>query len=209
MHRHGEPLLVRKDGRSWPVVDLIADFLRELKEAALARVRAAAEVEEREVLWCLTIPAIWRDAEKTAMRRAAERAGLVDGRSAGDDRLLLVLEPEAAAMHCQKKELFRRESGTRFMVVDCGGGHHRHHAHECSLPESSPRSPRDGRRARSALRDAQLIAFFSGLTRALMDRSRRSPDRLCGDEVDWRVPRADQPDSAGAPSTFSFRRAVR
>src|SRR5262245_1147037 len=63
------------------------------------------------------------------MRRAAQEAGF----PADDDRLLLALEPEAAAHHARVSgvkvlddasdgcpDLMR--PGIRFMVVDCGGG---------------------------------------------------------------------------------------
>ena len=46
-------------------------------------------------------------------------AGLPDD----PDRLLLAREPTAAALYCVAKgELLLTEAGTRFMVVDCGGG---------------------------------------------------------------------------------------
>jgi hypothetical protein len=46
---------------------------------------------------CLTVPAMWNEASKQAMRRAAVRAGLVTAMDS--PRLTLILEPEAAALH--------------------------------------------------------------------------------------------------------------
>ena len=51
---------------------------------------------EDDVRWCVTVPAIWDDADKQFMRRAAGDAGFPDG----SERLLLVQEPEAAAVEC-------------------------------------------------------------------------------------------------------------
>jgi molecular chaperone DnaK (HSP70) len=72
-------------------------------------------------LWCLTIPAIWSDVSKSCMRVAAQRAGLISQDPADQDRLLLVLEPEAAALYCMEKAVHISD-GERFMVLDCGGG---------------------------------------------------------------------------------------
>ncbi|UCM88813.1 Hsp70 family protein [Streptomyces marincola] len=84
-----------------------------------------------DVRWCVTVPAIWGEAERALMRAAAEAAGLP-----GDqERLLLVQEPEAAAIYCalytgallapgrpEGRLDVDAAPGSRFMVVDCGGG---------------------------------------------------------------------------------------
>jgi hypothetical protein len=46
---------------------------------------------------CLTVPAMWTEASKQAMRRAAVKAGLVT--SLNSPHLKIILEPEAAALH--------------------------------------------------------------------------------------------------------------
>jgi molecular chaperone DnaK (HSP70) len=46
---------------------------------------------------CLTVPAMWSEASKQIMRSAALRAGLIT--SFSSPRLILILEPEAAALH--------------------------------------------------------------------------------------------------------------
>jgi hypothetical protein len=55
------------------------------------------------------------------MRDAAIKAGLIDE---GDhrDRLMLISEPEAAALYCEKKcEQFNLRHGDKFMICDAGG----------------------------------------------------------------------------------------
>lgn len=44
------------------------------------------------------MPAMWSDSSKQRMRRAALRAGLI--RSEDSDALTIILEPEAAVLHC-------------------------------------------------------------------------------------------------------------
>ncbi|NJP43278.1 Hsp70 family protein [Actinacidiphila epipremni] len=108
---------------------LVVAYLRRMYRITLEEIEGSGYLE-RQIRWCLTIPAIWDDAEKQLMRDAAVEAGM----PAEQDRLILAREPEAAALYCQihlarviaardedgTAELTR--SGSRFMVVDCGGG---------------------------------------------------------------------------------------
>ncbi len=60
----------------------------------------AVSVLPSDILWVLTVPAIWSNGAKQLMREAAKTAGLYE-----DDRqLLLALEPEAAAICCKASE---------------------------------------------------------------------------------------------------------
>lgn len=107
---------------------LIAAYLRRIYRFALDEIGQRGFLED-EIRWCITVPAIWSDRQKQIMRRAAQEAGL----PTEDDRLLLALEPEAAAHHARVSGVKVVGSGNdstpslmlpgaRFMVVDCGGG---------------------------------------------------------------------------------------
>lgn len=115
-----ESPVITNNGEIFFVLDVIADYLNKIKDLALKNIKddTVGYLKDSEILWCLTIPAIWTDAEKQLMRRAAQQAGI----STEAERLVLVLEPEAAAIYCQKNEISQLRPGTRFMVVDCGGG---------------------------------------------------------------------------------------
>jgi molecular chaperone DnaK (HSP70) len=61
------------------------------------------------------------------MREAAIEAGLVQSARAGDinwrDRLKIITEPEAAAVHCAHlTDLHRLKPSQNFVVCDAGGG---------------------------------------------------------------------------------------
>lgn len=118
------PVITINNGKKFAVIDLITDYLKQLKDLALKETKAATSgiLRENEIRWCLTIPAIWTDADKQLMRYAAQKAGLIGSSETEAERLLLVLEPEAAAIYLQEREKLQLEPGTRFMVVDCGGG---------------------------------------------------------------------------------------
>lgn len=120
----GGPVITTNNGKRFLVVDLIADYLAQMKGVIRQEIDAATSgfLKDNEILWCLTIPAIWTDADKQLMRRASQKAGLIGYDAADAERLLLVLEPEAAAIACQEKDKSQLKPGTRFMVVDCGGG---------------------------------------------------------------------------------------
>ncbi|QDY77881.1 Hsp70 family protein [Streptomyces qinzhouensis] len=113
---------------------LIAAYLRRLYTTALQEIEATSfggiGFSAQHIRWCITVPAIWTDSEKRAMRDAAKAAGI----PSDEERLLLVSEPEAAAVYCAltsgtllepdrpEGRLSVETPGSRFMVVDCGGG---------------------------------------------------------------------------------------
>lgn len=116
--------VVESNGITWTTLDLIADYLRIIKDRALRRVTEATNgmLEDHEIRWCLTVPAIWQERDKQLMRRAAHRAGMIGDTPEEEERLMIVLEPEAAAFYCYENVTPRVEPGQAFMVVDCGGG---------------------------------------------------------------------------------------
>jgi len=134
------PAIKKDDGSTFSVVVVIADYLRELKKFALREINekrvkerkdsAPREVNAKQIdvagiaakdaLWVLTVPAIWTDQQKQWMRRAATIAELVGDEQ--DPRLQLVYEPEAAAIYCFEEAEMPMRTGTRFTVVDAGGG---------------------------------------------------------------------------------------
>eukprot|EP00899_Mesostigma_viride_P027491 jgi/Mesvir1/7927/Mv11849-RA.1 len=108
--------------------DCVADYLRALSGVAMKDIRSrfGHQVTEGDIQWCLTVPAIWDEAAKAAMIRAAAKAGMVKMSAAGPGSgyaPLLILEPEAASLYAFKT---LRDGDLRnakvAMVVDAGGG---------------------------------------------------------------------------------------
>ena len=103
----------------YPPEYLVTQYLKSFCEHALNEVLTRSKVRQDEILWCLTVPAIWRDQERRLMRECAEQAGLPKS----PERLLIAVEPEVAALYArQAGEAELNEPGSRFMVVDAGGG---------------------------------------------------------------------------------------
>ncbi|ORX56246.1 hypothetical protein DM01DRAFT_1334734 [Hesseltinella vesiculosa] len=106
------------------IVDAIADYLHAFHEHVVNELKKgfARNYGQHQFRYCLTVPAMWSDRAKATMREAAVKAGLIqefDHR----DRLMLISEPEAAALYCEKKcEQFDLRHGDKFMICDAGGG---------------------------------------------------------------------------------------
>ncbi|KAF9437615.1 Heat shock 70 kDa protein 12A [Entomortierella beljakovae] len=102
----------------------ISDYLGALHEFVAEKILAqfGPSFSRNSFRYCLTVPAIWSDKAKDVMRQAAIRAKLITEYD-HPDRLLLVTEPEAAALYCEKKcEQFNLDHQDRFMICDAGGG---------------------------------------------------------------------------------------
>ncbi|KIJ47170.1 hypothetical protein M422DRAFT_164320 [Sphaerobolus stellatus SS14] len=109
--------------------DLIVDFLSCLWDYARQQITreigAVADLDSADV-W-LTVPAAWDAKGCDIMREAAITAGLVQASRAGDrnwrDRLRIITEPEAAAVHCAHLTgLHQLKPSQNFMICDAGGG---------------------------------------------------------------------------------------
>ncbi|KAG8989997.1 hypothetical protein FRB93_003373 [Tulasnella sp. JGI-2019a] len=109
--------------------DLIVDYLSCLfeyaKEQITREIGAVADLNEADV-W-LTVPAAWDAVGCELMREAAIKAGLVQAAHARDrnwrDRLRIITEPEAAAVHCAHlTDLHQLQPSQNFMICDAGGG---------------------------------------------------------------------------------------
>jgi hypothetical protein len=113
-------------GHEHSLLDLVARSLKFLGDFAFRELSngfgACMGIGKHDVLWIVTVPAIWSDLAKLFMRKAVFLAGLI--RDESSDLLLLSLEPECAAIsaHVQASRHGLFQDGAVFMVVDCGGG---------------------------------------------------------------------------------------
>lgn len=112
-----------------PAVEIFAHAIQCLKMKLFEQLdKDKTVLSPDDILWVLTVPAIWDDSAKDFMRKAALTAGIKN------DNLRIALEPEAASLYCQylpvnRFTTGRAESqsslaspGTVYMVVDLGGG---------------------------------------------------------------------------------------
>ena len=80
------------------VIDVIARFLGHIWQHALEEIAREIEVGVLPLRVAVTIPAIWPNYAREKMKAAVKKAGILAHRPVGKTRLILVEEPEAAAM---------------------------------------------------------------------------------------------------------------
>ncbi|KAJ1565651.1 hypothetical protein HK096_000765, partial [Nowakowskiella sp. JEL0078] len=108
-------------GKTMTAVKVIGECLSHVKKAFVSQITLAShQITPSDVLWVVTVPAIWKDGAKKVMREAACLGGLIN--SMNSESLMLVLEPEAASMWCLKNQHIELKSGDNYIIVDCGGG---------------------------------------------------------------------------------------
>ncbi|GAA5889548.1 hypothetical protein JCM5296_005982 [Sporobolomyces johnsonii] len=110
-------------------IDVVTDYLSCLwkyaKERITEEIGSVADLEAADVI--LTVPAAWDAAGCSLMREAAIKAGMVQSARGGDrnwrDRLRIITEPEAAAIHASTlSTLHRLRASQSFIICDAGGG---------------------------------------------------------------------------------------
>ncbi|CAG2244503.1 unnamed protein product [Mytilus edulis] len=108
---------------------VFAAVLRHFKELLLnRRANETSSIDEGDIDWVITVPAIWDLKARTFMRDAAKEAGIPI------NQLKLALEPEVASIHCRrvpvsvqtlndgKKTIAKMTIGSKYIVLDQGGG---------------------------------------------------------------------------------------
>ncbi|KAI8888808.1 hypothetical protein K501DRAFT_320722 [Backusella circina FSU 941] len=106
------------------IVKVISDYLRGMHENICKAIKdTIGNIFDPSTLrYALTVPAMWTPQAKTAMREAAILAGIVDAND-HPDRLMLIGEPEAAALYAEKTSGGRDiEPGKTALICDAGGG---------------------------------------------------------------------------------------
>ncbi|KAK3589820.1 hypothetical protein CHS0354_015827 [Potamilus streckersoni] len=116
-------------GKRMSALDIFALSIKCLKIHLIKLLKGRGrDVVEENIFWVLTVPAIWNDAAKQFMREAAIKAEIKS------EQLEIALEPEAASYFCQyvpvsswsgrdqPVQFAAAQPGTKYMVVDLGGG---------------------------------------------------------------------------------------
>ncbi|KAK3611893.1 hypothetical protein CHS0354_021328 [Potamilus streckersoni] len=102
-------------GKKMLAMDVFSSAIKVLKDNIMKDLRGqSTPILNSDIQWVLTVPAIWDDAAKQFMRFAANQAGIPN------ESLMLVLEPDAAAMSASCSSMFAE--GEKCMILDCGGG---------------------------------------------------------------------------------------
>lgn len=117
-------------------VSLVADYLRLFWLHAIStieRARGESVIEALTIHIVITVPAIWKSYARRDMEDAAEQAGILDPRLAGDTKLSFAPEPEAAAFSTLLEQGNSVRQDDIYVVCDAGGGTVVRHAKKISL----------------------------------------------------------------------------
>ncbi|XP_019622013.1 PREDICTED: heat shock 70 kDa protein 12A-like [Branchiostoma belcheri] len=128
--------LTALNGKTLPAMSVFSHALCYLKQHMMdeiGKVSSTMHIGDRDIRWVITVPAIWNDAAKQFMREAAYNANIVS--KTNPQQLVIALEPESASLFCRElpvnqfvgqsgdgSDKLNMPPGTRYMVVDCGGG---------------------------------------------------------------------------------------
>ena len=119
-----DPVATGEGGQDLPLMVVMAAVLRHFKNDVIAHLSSVSGTARSvaDIAWNLTIPAIYDDFAKRFMRVAAHNAGITS--TIDSPSLTLCLEPEAACLAVASKDAphLIAQTGTKIMVLDCGGG---------------------------------------------------------------------------------------
>ncbi|KAL3474643.1 hypothetical protein BJX99DRAFT_231373 [Aspergillus californicus] len=105
--------------------DVIADYLRALWQHVMKTIhkaRGKSVIAALAFHVVITVPAIWKDYARQAMKEAARRAGILDDRDAGPTILTFAPEPEAAALATLCERARELNTDDVYVICDAGGG---------------------------------------------------------------------------------------
>lgn len=110
--------------RQFNIIDIIAKVLIFVKKEALREIKnKRTKINEENIKYVVTVPAIWNEKQKGIMIKASEKAGLFN--KSTNRFNFFALEPEAAALYCsQDKDIDPSYimPGKTYTICDLGGG---------------------------------------------------------------------------------------
>ena len=100
---------------------VISKILKKIKEIALKEISSLRpSIQEKDIKWRVTVPAIWSNKSKDIMQKASIKAEIFD-----EPLTFFALEPEAAACDYAAEKMSDQEAikpGNNYIVCDIGGG---------------------------------------------------------------------------------------
>ena len=126
MHLYSKDIYIKSDNSNklLSLKIVIQKVLEKLKELCLEElIKLWKTVNESNIKWIVTVPAIWEDFQKNIMMEACTDAGLVNEKT--DKSLFFALEPEAASLYCSRNKDINQDylkEGKYYIICDLGGG---------------------------------------------------------------------------------------
>ena len=107
-----------------PLKLVIQRVLEQLKDFAIGEIkRIRPNIQNNNIKYVVTVPAIWEEYQKNIMMEASINAGLI--KEEDDKSLFFALEPEAASYYCLNNKSIDQnlmKEGDFYIICDLGGG---------------------------------------------------------------------------------------
>ena len=126
MHLYQKKTTIKSSNsnKSLPIKIVIEKILDKLREICIEQlVKSWEDIQESNIKWVVTVPAIWGDFEKSIMMEACQNAGIINENA--DKSLFFALEPEAASLYCFRNDSISKDhikKGEYYIICDLGGG---------------------------------------------------------------------------------------
>ena len=126
MHLYQKKTAIKSSNssKSLPIKIVIQKILDELRDICIKQLEKSwKDIQETNIKWVVTVPAIWGDFEKGIMMEACENAGIIN--EIVDKSLFFALEPEAASLFCYRNDSISEDhikKGEYYIICDLGGG---------------------------------------------------------------------------------------
>ncbi|XP_061163780.1 heat shock 70 kDa protein 12A-like [Saccostrea echinata] len=116
------------NGKQMDAMKVFSKVIEYLKDHLVEKCKSQqTSLDVGDIMFVITVPAIWTDPAKQFMREAAEMAGI------DKDDLVIALEPEAASLFCKHVPIEKMTGssgkgfnvfspGSAYIVLDAGGG---------------------------------------------------------------------------------------
>jgi len=125
MHLYQKKTTIKScnSNKSLPLKLVIEKILDKIREICIEQLVKSWDIQETNIKWVVTVPAIWGDFEKNIMMEACENANIVNENM--DKSLFFALEPEAASLYCFRNDSINKDyikKGEYYIICDLGGG---------------------------------------------------------------------------------------
>ena len=114
----------KNSGKILPLTLVIQRVLEKLRDLAIGEIKKnRPKIQNNNIKYVVTVPAIWEEFQKNIMMEACINAGLI--KEEDDKSLFFALEPEAASYYCLKNKSIDQnlmKEGDYYIVCDLGGG---------------------------------------------------------------------------------------
>ena len=124
LYSKNKNIKAHNNGKIFDLSKVIEKVLEKLKSLALEELRKLrSNINESNIKWVVTVPAIWENFQKSIMMNSCVNAGLIG--KYDDKSLFFALEPEAASLYCSRNEDINQDylkKGKYYIICDLGGG---------------------------------------------------------------------------------------